>query len=435
MKRIIALLTCLALLSGLAGCSGRKYQSPGTFYYRSAEISYGSADAVIAPETRELAGMEDDLKRLLDSYFAGPETSSLESPFPRDTRVIQWELVESALDLQLSEEFAALSGIDLTIACACITRTFIQFSSIRQVRIHCGGTKLGGEDAVTMSEQDLMLFDNSLERLSVIMTVYYTDSGKRYLIGQEVSVNLAADDDVISYLFGLLAEAPKDSGLVSALPEDTQLLSAAVTDGLCSVDLSSEFESEGPSSSREQYLSLMCIVNTLTQLEEIDRVEFSTEGSLLTQYRSLSIPDPLTRDDRIIGPVRTAVNEFDATLYLANGTAASLVGIPTRIRQTAALSQAELVVETLLRYESHNALRATIPQGTELRALTVEGGVCRIDLSDDFLDDADGLSQAVRSIVASVCALEGIESVLITVEGSRLAEYPDPISPSEAWLR
>ena len=72
MKRLTALILLAALAAGLFGCGQRELRSPTSFYYYRTEPGFSGTDGVIAPETRELAGIEDDLDAILALYFQGP---------------------------------------------------------------------------------------------------------------------------------------------------------------------------------------------------------------------------------------------------------------------------------------------------------------------------------------------------------------------------
>lgn len=424
MKRITAFLLCLLLL---AGCSNSGPKIPGNFYYKRAETTYGTSNGVIAPEVREIDGLISDLSVLLSVYFAGPENKELESPFPKNTTVENWELKGTTLILTLSREFASLSGLDLTVACACITQTMLELTPAQTVVIETKHSPMDTNISVTMSAETLLLIDDSMDKLHTSLNVYYADKNWYYLIGQEISVNLAEEDDLFNYLIDQLSSPPSGSGLKSAIPRNTKLLDSTVENGLCTLNFSSEFISNAENSAESQRLTLLSIVNTLTQLENIQQVEISVEGDLLAQYLQLTIAGPLVADESAIGPVQTGANEFDATLYLSNGQAGSLVGVHTRIRQNASTTQAEQVVKSLLEYQKVNGFYTTIPDGTELVSIAVSGTICRIRLSSEFLSATDHVPTSVRSIVTSVCALEGLQQVQVTVEGyisgSGLDEY------------
>lgn len=438
MKKTIALILCIALIIPLFGCGQNQPQIPGLFYYRRAETVYGIESGVIASEQREIAGMESKLDTLLELYFAGPESSNLESPFPRDAQVISWQLENETLRLTMNDSFGALSGVDLSIACVCIAKTFLGLTSATQVQFQTKDSLLNGEKFLILSEETISLYDNSLDQSREEFTVYYTDRQRRYLLAQEVSVNLATEHDVVAFLIESLLNPPEGSSLVSALPSNTKLLDYSIDNGICTINFSREFEHSGWTRCEAQRLSLLCVVNTLTQLEEIQQVEFCTEGNLLVQYQLINISGPFVFDENAIGPVRTGMSEFDATLYLANGTEQYLAAVPTRLRQGAGISQAEHVVEALLRYTPVNGFHSTIPANTTVNSVELRDGICYVDLSGEFLNGEDHLVRSVHSIIASVCALEDVRSAQITVDG-RIPEGDyaylfEEMSPQSDWF-
>lgn len=433
MKRILSLLLCLALMTG---CSPQP-RDPGNFYYRRARNEFQGDQGVIAPEERELEGIREDLGALLEEYFAGPVTSQLESPFPRDTKLLDWNMSGTNLQLSLSQEFAQLSGVDLTIACGCILRTFTELTQAKSIRIHADGALLNGSAYLHLNQDSLHLADDSLDKLRTDLTVYYASADRRYLVGQSISVNLTEQSDIIAYLVEQLTAPPAGVGLVSPLPEGTQLLDAAISDGICSLNFNAEFQNNAFSQSFAQRTTLLSLANTLTQLEEIKGVEFQVDGSLLARYRQLHLSEALVFDESAIGPVRTGMNEFDATVYVSNGSEQYLAAVPIRVRQLPGISQAELVVEQLIEYRNDNGFESPIPQGTVLNHLTIENGLCTVDLSEEFLDAGERLPQAVHAVVASVCALDGVEQARITIDGQTpkggYGDLFEPLEPSSNW--
>ena len=86
-------------------------------------------------------------------------------------------------------------------------------------------------------------------------------------------------------------------------------------------------------------------------------------------------------------------------------------------------------------------MQACIPAGTKLLSLRMENSTCVLDLTAEFLDGCAGESEeiiAVRSIVATMCALPGIRSVEILVEGRepiyRDSTLSDVHQPDQSWF-
>lgn len=437
MKRLISLFLCLTLLLPLLGCRQEELLSPGTFYYRRAETAYSGTDGVIAPEQRELNGIQNDLDSLLALYCSGPAAEGLSSPLPPEAEVLDWQLEEQTLHLHFTGALAQLSGVDLTVAAGCLARTFLPLTGAKTLILTADNTLLNGETALRLSETDLSLRDSTSDRLLREFTVYYASSDSRYLIGHQVSVQPITEEELPMQLLELLLTPPEGTDLRSALPVGTRILSVRIANGLCTVDLSREFETKRFNSIGRRCMSLLSIVNTLTGLEDIERVEFTVEGGLLIRYGSLSITEPLTRDERCIGPVRTGLGEQDATAFLCHGSEKLLVPIPIRLPQNGAATAEELLLRALLSDPGTNGIRSLIPQETELNFVTTSGGICHVDVTEEFVSEPDDLAYAIRVITASLCALEGVEQVKITVDGTIPngfeAEMFGTLSPDSDW--
>ena len=160
MRRIIALTAALMML--LCACTPKqqKIEDPVTFYYWRNEATFGSADSVIAPETREASGYRDNLIDLLQIYLRGPQSQDLRTTFPMGTKVVSLQILGGTAKIELNRQFTYLSGLDLSIACACITRTLMDLSGCNTVIITAPGA--GGETSfyLSMDQNDLLLIDS-----------------------------------------------------------------------------------------------------------------------------------------------------------------------------------------------------------------------------------------------------------------------------------
>ena len=435
MKRAIVFFLCLSLVLSLAACAAGSPQSTDVFYYPRSES--GSLSELLAPEPRELEP-DAELSQLLELYCAGPLTPGLEGFLPPGTAVRSCRVEEGVLYLDFDPGLAQLSGIELTLAAGCLAKTFLERCGAHTLVLTAGDALLNGETALRLSLPDLNLRDSSPDLLHREFTIYYASTDRRYLIGHDVSVQVSSPEELPQQLLELLMEPPSGSGLRSALPDGVRFSSITVEDGLCTVDVSQEFETRRFSALSAQCLSLLSVVNTLTALEEIQRVEFTVEGNLLIRYGSLSIDAPLVRDLRCIGPVRTGLGELDALIYLVHGSEDLLVPIPARLRPGTAQSLPELVVRHLLQDPGTNGIQSRIPQGTQLNSLSLSDGLCVVDLSPEYLSDPAKLRACGRVIAASLCQLEEVEQVQILVNG-KVPEGYDPalfgiLTPNPDWF-
>ena len=436
MKRMILILLSLTLL--FTGCSRTEYREPGTFYYHRSDTAFRGSDGIVAPEERELSGVSGDLDALLTLYCAGPKESGLENPLPPGTVILNHTLYNRVLTLRFNAKLAQLSGVELTVAVACLARTFLPLTGADTLILTADGAFLNGDTSMTVTLEDLSLQDDSLSLLHGEFPVYYASADRRYLIKDTVTVRHTAPEELTMHLLEQLLTPPAGTTLRSALPSGTRFLSATVENGLCTVDVSAEFDSRRFYAMSAQCLTLLSLVNTLTALEEIDRVEITVEGDLLIRYGALSITEPLVQDERCIGPVRTGLGEIESVLYLVHGSESQLVAIPARIQPSASTTVPELVIRSILADPGTNGIRSCISAGTRLLSAKVDNGICTVDLSSEYLNQPEDLTASNRVLVASLCAIDGVKGVKILVNGTVPAAFGDQwtgvLSPEDNWF-
>lgn len=127
-------------------------------------------------------------------------------------------------------------------------------------------------------------------------------------------------------------------------------------------------------------------------------------------------------------------NKVDIVLYFADQNGDYLKAEKRQIEMVPGLARA--TVEELIKGPKEKGLTRTIPQGTAVRDINIEKGLCRIDLSKQFKDNHWGGSSGeiltVYSLVDTLTQYDTIEKVEILVEGQKietLAGHMDLTSP------
>lgn len=163
MKRFFSVAMIILICCSLFGCNsfGTGIKEPVTFYYPRSLATYGHEDSIIASELRESSGHTNDPDYLISLYLHGPMDDSLVSPFPQGTSLISLEQENHILYLVLSDSFANQSNLDISIACACLSKTCFELCSVEQVEIRTENIPLGQTQAVVITKDNIQLHDNS----------------------------------------------------------------------------------------------------------------------------------------------------------------------------------------------------------------------------------------------------------------------------------
>lgn len=162
MKHLTCLFLCLVLLLSFNGCAANEeIEEPVQFYYLKAEVTYDKAEGVIAPEIRDAGVHRNDLPYLLNLYFQGPKSEVFISPFQQGLALIHATQEDQELYLVLDNSLTDLVGLDLTLACACITKTCLELVPVSTVHISVEDGLLDGAHSIDMNANTLLFLDEA----------------------------------------------------------------------------------------------------------------------------------------------------------------------------------------------------------------------------------------------------------------------------------
>lgn len=444
MKRMISVcLAAILLLPLLTGCSGgiptvSQPLNPADLYFRRTEVQHGTPDGVLGVQTVDLGERVPELEGFLELYLQTTPAEELESPFPKDMKVLAAAASNDTVTVQLGGAYADLSGIQATVADACLAKTLLSHTGAEKVLLTVSDE--AGETVRTrkIAESDLLLYDDSSDISSTSFTLHFTDEHARYLISERRTVPYVSDGELPKYIVTQLIAGPETNGLQKTLPKGTRLLDINVDSGICAVDFSADFLNNRPQTAAEERITLLSVVNTLTELDSIEQVQFYVEGRRQERFSFLDLTGTFVFDAAAIGPVRTDLNELDATVYLPVTGSLQLYALPARLKIGSG-SAPDAVLHFLSSYEAKNGLLNPLFGKALPDSARVEKNCCILSYPEgtSFGADAESELSTVRMLVASLTALDGIRSVRILVGEApaafTYAELPEQLVPGEDW--
>ena len=171
MKHIISLMICVIIIFSLCACSAQEleFKDPIDLFYLLIQpadhIHHGSADSIIAPEQREGYKIRNMIPTVLETYLKGPVTESYQTPFPHGTSLINVAEESGNITITLSDEIADITGIELILACACLSRTCMELWDFDTVNILAETRSLDGKPMITFDKTNFLLTDDTVSYL------------------------------------------------------------------------------------------------------------------------------------------------------------------------------------------------------------------------------------------------------------------------------
>lgn len=213
-------------------------------------------------------------------------------------------------------------------------------------------------------------------------------------------------------LLELYFRGPTQDDLISPFPDGTEVISVSQEDGT-ELTLSSTFFSlQGV----DLAVACACLARTVCA--------YTGETSMTLSDELGRIHMELTPDSFLIQDEYQTDTDQMFTLYFPSEDRRYVI---PELRE-ATLSENETAETYLLRELLSGpqtvGLQPAMPDGTDILNVSTSGGICTVDLSSDFYDNAFsgdyGLYTAVYSIVDTLTGLESVDSVIFLKDGASI---------------
>ena len=162
------------------------------------------------------------------------------------------------------------------------------------------GSKLTDEDRT----EDISVEKNEVEPLPAEMievNLYFSDSQAMYLVPERRKIlkTSTLTRDIVNELI----KGPASPDLYPTIPQGTQVNKVYIAGDIVYIDLSEEVFKNHPGGSSGQLMTVYSIVNTLTEILPMRRVQILVEGNEKKNlFRHIDISRPLLRDEDWIKP-------------------------------------------------------------------------------------------------------------------------------------
>ena len=201
-----------------------------------------------------------------------------------------WELQESLLVLDVSEEYRNIAPTTEVLVRAAIVRTLTQIPGVEHVAMTVKGEALTDALGMPVGPMAADLFiDNAGDEINayekVWLTLYFANETGDKLVSTSVrkvyNSNISLEKLVVE---SLIAGPGADSeGIFPVINPNTKVLSVTVKDGTCYVNLDDSFMTQIYNVTGD--VTIYSIVDSLAELPNINRVQFSVSGSTELIYR------------------------------------------------------------------------------------------------------------------------------------------------------
>lgn len=307
LKKTVRLLAAAVFLAALCtGCKGKQKEGDEAFGQGEYQIYYLDASGLkLSPCSYETdtEDTEQLLGELAGQLLAPPADTEYQPVLTEKTQLLGMKKNDNVLYLDFSKEYNSMEPIREILCRAAFVKTLTQAEGVEFVNISCEGQpKLdsAGNPVGALGKNDFVegVADiNSYEQAE--LTLYFSNEDGTALIPETRTVVHSANTSLERLVVEQLVAGPSGDAMNPVLPKETKILNISVAENICYVNFDSSFLS-GVSSTSEK-LAVYALVDSLTELQTVNKVQITVNGSQDIMYRdAIPLNKPFERDEQYI---------------------------------------------------------------------------------------------------------------------------------------
>ena len=291
---LVAFMAVIALIIVFAGLKTEPEQKNESSINMGVEIYYAqNIGSTLSAEIHEIDGVSVYGMAIsaLEKMKEKPKSENLVSAIPSEVEINDVVVNKKRITVDLSEEYLSLKAGDEMICRSAIVWTLTGLYFVDGVSFTVNGapiTKVSGEELGIMTRENLIInaeIDPEPTNSTRAITIFFADAKGEKLVKEEIRVNVNINENLEKYIMEALIAGPTEEGHVRTVPAETKIRDIKSADGICYVDLSEDFVLKHSGSEQAEKLTVYSIVNSLTKLSSIEKVQFLIEGEKRSQYK------------------------------------------------------------------------------------------------------------------------------------------------------
>lgn len=278
MKRLFVFLLAALLLTACAAEPEQPSPDDYTLYYAASLGMSAGGDAIrgCTVSVADSAAMETQTlaETLLMLLLSEPKDDALRSPFPSGTSLQKLTVAGGRAQVDLSAQYGRLSGIDLSIADACVTLTLTQLRGVYAVHITANGRELPYRETQLLTAADALLSSGEDVTRPINVSLFFLDRATGELRSQAQTLMLYEGQTRVSAVLDALKRGPAgDDTLAALLGDDVTLVSSHTENGVCYVELSGVRETV-----EDETKALESLERSLLSLDGVEGVQLIADA-------------------------------------------------------------------------------------------------------------------------------------------------------------
>ncbi|MCD2492843.1 GerMN domain-containing protein [Lacrimispora sp. NSJ-141] len=297
------LLLLLAVVCGLSACgkkeAAQEELKDGEYYiyYTNQASTKLKTEVCTASAGEDVRALADFLLKKMQET---PQNMELITAVPEEVKIIRTEMGDRGqLFVYFNAAYNGMEAIKEIMCRAAVVKTLTQIDGVDYVGFYINDQPLldASQNAINLMSASSFVENtgsDTAELQKVQLTLYYADKTGTKLVETEKSIVCSMGISMENLVVSQLLKGGDGESTYDTLPRDASVLSVTVKKGICYVNFNSTFSTGALNVS--DYIPIYSIVNSLTELPNINKVQISVEGASSIKFRdSISLEQPFER--------------------------------------------------------------------------------------------------------------------------------------------
>ena len=281
----LLMIMCLLCL----GCGRENGQNGADSGYTIYYLNASGNQLMGNPYEPQAVDQETLVQELMAALNTVPTDLECQSAIPSQVEKMSFRVEANVLHLYADANYALMDSVKEILCRAALTKTLTPIPGIDYLTIYCAEQPImdgAGNPVGMLAASDFVdsIRDvNSFEKTE--MTLYFANETGDMLVAEKREVMRSTNTSVEKLIVEQLIEGPKGIGRFATMPKDVKLLSVSVNETVCSINLDAAFLNN--TLEVKEYIPIYSIVNSLSELSTVSRVQIRINGSEDAVFRDL----------------------------------------------------------------------------------------------------------------------------------------------------
>lgn len=297
-KLIMLTLIYSSLFVGVTACNNddSKTQGGNRIYYVNQEEKKITSEEYRSEEKDATVLMSDYLEKLTKN---GKEKGNF-AAIPSEIEINQFDITDGIATVDFSETYSKLSVQREVLCRSAVVFTLTQIDEVEYVAFTVNEVPLRQKDGKlvgTMKASDFVadLGGGINTYATADFTLFFANSNGSMLKEYKLMDAKYGEKSKERFIVEQLIEGPKEKGYTATLSSNLKLINIVTANNICYVDFEENFLTEQSEVANE--LVIFSIVNSLSELNEIHKVQISVNGDSMVKYHDeIPLTEPFIRN-------------------------------------------------------------------------------------------------------------------------------------------